>query len=168
MHCSTWANNIYGNIWTFFVRSKRFDRLLRFDIFSSKNWRWYWEAKQHFLDSFCQSITCRICKTQTKFQFRVHWIKERLSTSENLCFKRFSVHENWIWIAGSSIEKAKELNFHQVWLSVLNSNEEGNKFLQKNRVRKNRQSRFPNWKENFEFIAMTRDLQNAAAYNCEK
>ena len=62
--------------------------------------------------------------------------KGRLPTSKNLCFKRLSVHENWIWITRSSIKKAKELNFNKVWLSVLNSNERAINFYKKNRFEK--------------------------------
>ena len=66
------------------------------------------------------------------------------------------------------LKKAKELNFDQVWLSVLNSNERAISFYQKTGFEKIGNHDFQIGKENFEFIAMKRDLQNAAAYNCEK
>ena len=66
------------------------------------------------------------------------------------------------------LKKAKELNFDQVWLSVLDSNERAINFYKKTGFEKIGNHYFQIGKENFEFIAMTRDLQNAAAYNCEK
>jgi ribosomal protein S18 acetylase RimI-like enzyme len=55
-----------------------------------------------------------------------------------------------------------------VWLSVLNSNERAINFYKKTGFEKIGNHDFQIGKENFDFIAMTRDLQNAAAYNCEK
>ena len=66
------------------------------------------------------------------------------------------------------LKKAKELNFHQVWLCVLDSNQRAISFYKKTGFEKIGNHDFQIGMENFEFIAMKRDLQNAAAYNCEK
>ena len=56
------------------------------------------------------------------------------------------------------LKKAKELNFDQVWLSVLNSNERAISFYQKTGFEKIGNHDFQIGKENFEFIAMKREL----------
>ena len=56
------------------------------------------------------------------------------------------------------LKKAKELEFKQIWLSVLNSNERAIGFYQKNGFEKIGNHDFQIGKENFEFIAMNKEL----------
>ena len=58
------------------------------------------------------------------------------------------------------LKKAKELNFNKVWLSVLNSNERAINFYKKNGFEKIGDHDFQIGKENFEFIAMKKELSN--------
>ena len=58
----------------------------------------------------------------------------------------------------SLLKKAKELNFQKVWLSVLNSNERAISFYQKTGFEKIGHHDFQIGKENFEFIAMKKEL----------
>ena len=66
------------------------------------------------------------------------------------------------------LKKAKELNFHQVWLSVLNSNQRAISFYKKTGFEKIGNHDFQIGQENFDFIAMKKELQHAVPYNCEK
>ena len=56
------------------------------------------------------------------------------------------------------LKKAKELEFKQIWLSVLNSNERAIGFYKKNGFEKIGNHDFQIGKENFEFIAMNKEL----------
>ena len=56
------------------------------------------------------------------------------------------------------LKKAKELNFNKVWLSVLNSNERAINFYKKNGFEKIGNHGFQIGKENFEFMAMKKEL----------
>ena len=56
------------------------------------------------------------------------------------------------------LKKAKELNFKKVWLSVLNSNERAINFYKKNGFEKIGNHDFQIGKENFEFMAMKKNL----------
>lgn len=56
------------------------------------------------------------------------------------------------------LEKAKELEFEALWLSVLNVNEQAISFYQKNGFEQIGNHDFQIGKENFEFIAMKKDL----------
>ena len=56
------------------------------------------------------------------------------------------------------LKKAKELEFKKIWLSVLNSNERAIGFYQKNGFEKIGNHDFQIGKENFEFIAMNKEL----------
>ena len=58
----------------------------------------------------------------------------------------------------SLLKKAKELNFIDVWLSVLNSNERAISFYQKTGFKTIGHHDFQIGKENFEFIAMKKEL----------
>ena len=58
----------------------------------------------------------------------------------------------------SLLKKAKELNFVDVWLSVLNSNERAISFYQKTGFKTIGRHDFQIGKENFEFIAMKKEL----------
>ena len=58
------------------------------------------------------------------------------------------------------LKKAKELNFNKVWLSVLNSNERAINFYKKNGFEKIGNHDFQIGKENFEFIAMKKNIKN--------
>ena len=58
----------------------------------------------------------------------------------------------------SLLKKAKELNFDKVWLSVLNSNERAVNFYKKTGFEKIGNHDFQIGKENFEFIAMSKQL----------
>ena len=56
------------------------------------------------------------------------------------------------------LEKAKELNFTQIWLSVLNSNERAIRFYEKSGFEQVGNHDFQIGRENFEFIAMNKEL----------
>ena len=56
------------------------------------------------------------------------------------------------------LKKAKELEFKQIWLSVLNSNKRAIGFYKKNGFEKIGNHDFQIGKENFEFIAMNKEL----------
>ena len=55
-------------------------------------------------------------------------------------------------------KKAKELHFTQIWLSVLNSNERAIRFYEKSGFEEVGNHDFQIGKENFEFIAMKKEL----------
>ena len=57
------------------------------------------------------------------------------------------------------LKKAKELNFNKIWLSVLNSNERAINFYKKNGFEKIGNHDFQIGKENFEFIAMKKNIK---------
>ena len=61
-------------------------------------------------------------------------------------------------LQASLLKKAKELNFIDVWLSVLNSNERAISFYQKTGFETIGHHDFQIGKENFEFIAMKKEL----------
>ena len=61
-------------------------------------------------------------------------------------------------LQGSLLEKAKELGFHQIWLSVLHSNERAISFYKKSGFAEVGSHDFQIGKENFEFVAMSRSL----------
>ena len=83
-----------------------------------------------------------------------------MPTSENLRFERLSVNENSIYgLQDLLLKKAKELNFNKIWLSVLNSNERAINFYKKNGFEKIGNHDFQIGKENFEFIAMKKNLK---------
>ena len=63
------------------------------------------------------------------------------------------------------LKKAQELKFKEIWLSVLNSNERAINFYKKNGFEKIGNHDFQIGKENFEFIAMGKELQNTVANN---
>ena len=56
------------------------------------------------------------------------------------------------------LKKSKELEFNKIWLSVLNSNERAINFYKKNGFEKIGNHDFQIGKENFEFIAMKKEL----------
>ena len=56
------------------------------------------------------------------------------------------------------LKKAKELEFNNIWLSVLNSNERAINFYKKNGFEEIGNHDFQIGKENFEFIAMKKEL----------
>ena len=56
------------------------------------------------------------------------------------------------------LKKAQELKFKEIWLSVLNSNERAINFYKKNGFEKIGNHDFQIGKENFEFIAMRKEL----------
>ena len=56
------------------------------------------------------------------------------------------------------LRKAKELNFQKVWLSVLNSNERAISFYKRTGFEKIGHHGFQIGKENFEFVAMKKEL----------
>ena len=56
------------------------------------------------------------------------------------------------------LKKSKELKFNKIWLSVLNSNERAINFYRKNGFEKIGNHDFQIGKENFEFVAMKKEL----------
>ena len=56
------------------------------------------------------------------------------------------------------LKKSKELEFNKIWLSVLNSNERAINFYRKNGFEKIGNHDFQIGKENFEFVAMKKEL----------
>ena len=61
-------------------------------------------------------------------------------------------------LQNSLLEKAKELNFDAIWLSVLNSNERAINFYKKGGFEAIGNHDFQIGKENFEFVAMSKQL----------
>ena len=61
-------------------------------------------------------------------------------------------------LQGALLDRAKELNFTQIWLSVLNSNERAIRFYRKSGFEEIGNHDFQIGKENFEFIAMNKEL----------
>ena len=61
-------------------------------------------------------------------------------------------------LQGSLLKKATELNFHTVWLSVLNSNDRAISFYKRTGFEKIGHHDFQIGKENFEFVAMKKEL----------
>ena len=61
-------------------------------------------------------------------------------------------------LQGALLDKAKELHFTQIWLSVLNSNERAIRFYEKSGFEEVGNHDFQIGKENFEFIAMKKEL----------
>ena len=61
-------------------------------------------------------------------------------------------------LQGALLDKAKELKFTQIWLSVLNSNERAIRFYEKSGFDEIGNHDFQIGKENFEFIAMNKEL----------
>ena len=61
-------------------------------------------------------------------------------------------------LQGSLLAKAKELGFHQIWLSVLHSNERAIGFYKKSGFEEVGSHDFQIGKENFEFVAMSKSL----------
>ena len=61
-------------------------------------------------------------------------------------------------LQGSLLAKAKELGFHQIWLSVLHSNDRAISFYKKSGFEEVGSHDFQIGKENFEFIAMNKSL----------
>lgn len=57
------------------------------------------------------------------------------------------------------IKKAKEKGFSEIWLSVLNSNERAVNFYKKNGFKKIGNHDFQIGRENFDFIAMSKQLE---------
>ena len=56
------------------------------------------------------------------------------------------------------LKKSKELKFNKIWLSVLNSNERAINFYRKIGFEKIGNHDFQIGKENFEFVAMKKEL----------
>ena len=61
-------------------------------------------------------------------------------------------------LQNSLMKKAQELKFKEIWLSVLNSNERAIIFYKKNGFEKIGNHDFQIGKENFEFVAMKKEL----------
>ena len=86
-------------------------------------------------------------------------------TSEKICqLQKIYVLKDFLSMKiGSKLQnlllaKAKELAFKNVWLSVLKTNERAIQFYQKNGFKKIGNHDFQIGKENFEFIAMGKEL----------
>ncbi|WP_242086540.1 GNAT family N-acetyltransferase [Aestuariivivens sediminis] len=63
------------------------------------------------------------------------------------------------------LKKAKELEFTEIWLSVLNSNERAISFYKKSGFEKIGNHYFQIGKENFEFSALKKKIQNTVVNN---
>ena len=99
----------------------------------------YAKLKLHSESAFIQSES--ICQLQ-----KIYVLKDFLSMKIGLELQR------------RLLEKAKELQFEKIWLSVLISNERAINFYQKNGFVKVGNHDFQIGKEDFEFIAMGKSL----------
>ena len=86
--------------------------------------------------------------------------------NENVCqlqkiyvLKDFISHKIGFQLQSLLLEKAKELNFDMIWLSVLRTNEHAVKFYERNSFKTTGSHNFSIGKEDFDFIAMSRHLK---------
>ena len=91
--------------------------------------------------------------------------KSEFIESENICqlqkiyvLKDFLSMKIGLELQNLLLEKAKELEFEKIWLSVLNSNERALNFYKKNGFEKIGNHDFQIGKENFNFMAMEKEL----------
>ena len=91
--------------------------------------------------------------------------KSEFIESENICqlqkiyvLKDFLSMKIGLELQNLLLEKAKELEFEKIWLSVLNSNERALNFYKKNGFEKIGNHDFQIGKENFDFMAMKKEL----------
>lgn len=91
--------------------------------------------------------------------------KSEFISSENICqlqkiyvLKDFLSMKIGFELQTLLLQKAKELKFDEIWLSVLNSNERAINFYRKNGFQNCGNHDFQIGKENFEFIAMSKEL----------
>ena len=99
----------------------------------------YAKLKLHSNSEFLDSK--EVCQLQ-----KIYVLKDFLSMKIGLELQR------------SLLEKAKELHFTEIWLSVLNSNERAIGFYKKSGFEEIGNHDFQIGKENFEFVAMGRQL----------
>ena len=99
----------------------------------------YAKLKLHSNSDFIEST--EVCQLQ-----KIYVLKDFLSMGIG-----FELQE-------SLLKKAKELNFQKVWLSVLNSNERAVRFYKRTGFEKIGDHDFQIGKENFEFMAMKKEL----------
>ena len=99
----------------------------------------YAKLKLHSKSEFVDSK--EVCQLQ-----KIYVLKDFLSMKIGLELQR------------SLLEKAKELRFTEIWLSVLNSNERAIRFYEKSGFEEIGNHDFQIGKENFEFVAMGRTL----------
>ena len=92
--------------------------------------------------------------------------KSAFSQSENICqLQKIYVLSNFISmkigfkLQSILIDKAKENQFDEIWLSVLESNDRAIRFYEKNDFKSVGNHNFQIGKENFEFIAMSKRLK---------
>ncbi len=102
----------------------------------------YSKIKLHSKSEFIDSID--ICQLQ-----KIYVLKDFLS------FKIGSEMQYFI------VNESKELGFRKIWLSVLSSNDRAINFYRKHEFYNIGKHNFQIGKENFEFIAMCKDLRNA-------
>lgn len=86
--------------------------------------------------------------------------------NDNVCqlqkiyvLKDFLSHKIGFQLQRLLLEKAKELNFDMIWLSVLRTNERAVKFYERNNFKTIGSHNFSIGKEDFDFIAMSRHLK---------
>ncbi|CAL2093037.1 GNAT family N-acetyltransferase [Tenacibaculum sp. 190524A05c] len=91
--------------------------------------------------------------------------KSEFIESENICqlqkiyvLKDFLSMKIGLELQNLLLEKAKELEFEKIWLSALNSNERALNFYKKNGFEKIGNHDFQIGKENFDFMAMEKEL----------
>lgn len=91
--------------------------------------------------------------------------KSEFIDSENICqlqkiyvLKDFLSMKIGFELQNLLLEKAKELEFEKIWLSVLKSNERAINFYKRNGFKGIGKHDFQIGKENFEFIAMCKEL----------
>ena len=99
----------------------------------------YAKLKLHSNSEFIDSTD--VCQLQ-----KIYVLKDFLSMKIGLELQR------------TLLEKAKELGFHQIWLSVLHSNERAISFYKKSGFEEVGSHDFQIGKENFEFVAMNKSL----------
>ena len=99
----------------------------------------YAKLKLHSKSEFVDSK--EVCQLQ-----KIYVLKDFLSMKVGLALQR------------SLLEKARELRFSEIWLSVLNSNERAIGFYKRSGFEEIGNHDFQIGKENFEFVAMGRQL----------
>ena len=99
----------------------------------------YAKLKLHSKSDFVDSK--EVCQLQ-----KIYVLKDFLSMKIGLELQR------------TLLEKAKDLRFTEIWLSVLNSNERAIRFYEKSGFEQVGNHDFQIGRENFEFIAMNKEL----------
>ena len=141
-----------------FFEIKRFDRLLQFDIFSSKIEDGIKKSNNIFWIAFVNRLPVGYAKLKLYSNSEFIESKDVCQLQKIYVLKDFLSMKIGFELQDLLLKKAKELNFNKVWLSVLNSNERAINFYKKTGFEKIGNHDFQIGKESFEFIAMKKKL----------